>query len=423
MKQHFFAFSVVLLLLMVLVSSRSFGELGAKLNWRALLSLAWPEKVAVADLKTKYETSKLRILIVPGHDNDYTGAMFAPAAGDQASFTENDLTLATARALDYYFRSNPCFEVFATRDFITGEYLPEFATYFTEQREEILAFRQKLLEQFTALVSTAEVTEEVLVEHNFAPPEVGLRLFGFNKWANEHEIDLVIHLHFNDYPGHKSGRAGKHSGFAVYIPERQYPNAKVSAVVGQAIFQELKQFLPVSSLPLENVGLVEDQELIAIGSRGSRDGASLLVEYGYIYEQQFVNPAVRAKILPELAWGTYRAVENYFAKLAGESASLTGAYPTTLLPHHFTENLFEGITGQAETLVLQRALKQADLYPPPGRNLTDCPLNGNFGPCTKHAVTAFQNKYGITPTSGVMGELTRAKLNELFSSGQNNGLK
>lgn|SRR3989344_1974751 len=48
--------------------------------------------------------------------------------------------------------------------------------------------------------------------------------------------------------------------------------------------------------------------------------------------------------------------------------------------------------------------------------------NGNFGPLTKKALTAFQLKYGIIkkstdPGSGVLGPKTRARINELVASG------
>ncbi len=366
-----------------------------------LLGLAWPEPVEPADLATKYANRGLRILVVPGHDNEHSGTEFG-------GLREADLTLAAAEQLRNYLQADGHFIVATTRDFKTGEYLPEFANYFRDEREEILSFRTQLRQKFVELVSTDEVEERTIVEHNFAPAEVGLRLYGINKWANEHDVDLVLHLHFNDYPGRRWGTAGRHNGFSVYIPERQYPNAEMSSILGAAVFNELKQVMPVSSLPLENVGLVEDQELIAIGSHGSRDGASFLVEYGYIYEPQLVDPDVRGKMLPEIAWQTYAGLKKHFDPYA--------PLPVTLLrPTDVQSELKEGIRGSGEVLVLQRTLLKEKMYPPAGKTLRDCPLTGNFGGCTREAVKAFQAEHEITPQSGVVGEKTRKKLNELYA--------
>ncbi|MDO8600418.1 MAG: peptidoglycan-binding domain-containing protein, partial [bacterium] len=41
-------------------------------------------------------------------------------------------------------------------------------------------------------------------------------------------------------------------------------------------------------------------------------------------------------------------------------------------------------------------------------------VSGYFGPKTLAAVKRFQKKYGISPVSGIVGPLTRAKLAELY---------
>ncbi len=382
-------------------------------SWYDLLALAWPERLTPEDLQTNYETKRLRVLLVPGHDNEYRGAEFG-------RLTENSLTMATAGYLFNYFKSDPRFEVFITRDPGTGDYLPNFLDYFNRERENILVFKDSLRQQFANFVAGNQVEARTTVVHNFARPEVAFRLYGINKWANDNNIDLVLHLHFNDYPG-RGRSAGKYSGFSVYLPEWQYPNARTSAAIGQSVFSTLQKFIPTSSLPGEDSGLVEDQELIAIGASGSRDGASVLIEYGYIYESQFTSAALRGRWLPELAWQTYWAVKNHFdADRLGEG--LTNEV-TTLLPYHFTRDLREGDRDQVDVLALQRALLAGNFYPPAGKSLADCPILGSFGRCTREAVSHFQKQYQIKPVSGAVDEVTRKKLNELYASDLDNGLK
>jgi len=33
--------------------------------------------------------------------------------------------------------------------------------------------------------------------------DIALRLYGFNKWADENKVDAMVHIHFNDYPGER----------------------------------------------------------------------------------------------------------------------------------------------------------------------------------------------------------------------------
>ena len=240
------------------------------------------------------------------------------------------------------------------------------------------------------------------VSHNSVSNNASLRLYAVNKWANENNIDLVIHGHFNDYPGHKYNKPGKYSGFTVYVPDSQYSNARASGEIGQAISTELQKVSPISDLPQESMPVVPDQDLIAVGAKGTRTGASILIEYGYIYEPQFNNPEVKSLILPELAYQTYAGLQKYF--------NPTVTLASSTLPILITENLQSGIRGSGQVLSLQKVLADKGYYPPTGKTPTDCPLNGNFGPCVESAVKNFQSSYGVNPT-GVVGPITREKLN------------
>ena len=89
----------------------------------------------------------------------------------------------------------------------------------------------------------------------------------------------------------------------------------MSRDLGEALKQKLLLAAPVSNLPLEAAGVIEDQELIAVGANGSRESASLLVEYGYLYEPQFLNPTIRTPALDNLARLTAEGIKDYLTSV------------------------------------------------------------------------------------------------------------
>lgn len=363
------------------------------------LGQVFKETISPEDLQTAYQENRLKILLVPGHDPDYRGAEFG-------ALTEAQVNLQLAKFLSEFLSTDTHFEVYSVRDLTTGTYEEYLAQYLEIKREEITSFRLQLREQFLALVGAGEIEEKVAVAHNFARPEVAHRLFGINKWANEQKIDLTFHLHFNDYPGRHGGQPGEYIGFSIYVPERQLPNARASQGLAQTIFQTLQTALSPSTLPAEAAGVIEDQELIAVGSNASREGAAVLVEYSYLYEPQIVkSAAVREEFLKELAWLTYRGLKAHFES----GVMLAGS---AILPHHFNSNLSEGMRGEREVLILQRALQLLGFYPPLGKATADCPLTGNFGPCVRQSLINFQIANQL-PSSGILDLPTRVKLNSL----------
>lgn len=273
---------------------------------RRLLGQVFPERLTPQGAADKYAAGRLRVLVVPGHDNKYSGAEFG-------RLKEADLNKALGERLAYYLAQDKNLAVFATRDWTTGVYRQEFLDYFTRERAAIHSFRARLRAQFVSLVRSGAVTEEVIVSHNFAPEEMSLQLYGINKWANEQGIDLAVHLHFNDYAGRPAGRRGPYRGFSIYVPERQLPVYRLSKELAEAVKERLLLESPISNFPKEDAGIIEDQELIAVGARGSRDGASFLIEYGYIYESRFTDPARRAVTLDVMARRTAEGIRNYFA--------------------------------------------------------------------------------------------------------------
>ena len=263
----------------------------------------------VAGLKSAYDRAeqnqeKIRILIVPGHEPDYGGTEFK-------KIIERDLNVVLADHLLGFMGQNKKYQVFTTR---TKEgWSPEFSDYFKNQWDGIVSWRAAIREQKTTMIAAGTHSRmEPAIKHNDIPRNVALRLHGINKWANENDIDIVIHIHFNDYPGHPKNIAGKHSGFAIYIPENQYQNSTSTRAVAEAIFRRLEEHTPVSTLSGESNGIIEDPDLIAIGADDSANAASMLIEYGYIYEPQFADPVDRDPVLKDLAFQTYLGIKDFF---------------------------------------------------------------------------------------------------------------
>jgi len=265
--------------------------------------LAIPQQVLAKDIITKHEkdTPKIRILIVPGHDKENYGSKFK-------KIKEEKINLYLANHLVKLLKKNGHFETFITRDKLG--YTPEFKNYFSENKQAIKDFITTLKTNYKELVLSEKITAVRKVPHINAKPDVVQTLFGINKWVNENKIDLVLHIHFNDYPRKKAKKPGKYTGFTVYYPEKQLINHEISTKIAKHIFQNLKKKFKPSNYKKENGGLVEDQLLIAMGAKQSLNPktAAILIEYGYIYEPRFQ----KQKTLNQLAEVTYKSLDKYF---------------------------------------------------------------------------------------------------------------
>ena len=373
-------------------------------------SLFFVDSTTKETLKNAYEKAdrggeKLSILIVPGHDSVQSGTEFR-------GMKEASITLDLGEELYRLLATDAHFDVRLSRtragyDSLIAKFLQEKKTEITE----CVTTQKALMSRYVAL---GKIESRIIVGHNTAPADTAYKLYGINKWANENNADIILHIHFNDYPRGIRSVPGKYSGFSVYIPESQYSNAKGSRAIAEAIYARLARFYPSSNLPKEDAGIVEDQELIAIGSNNTVDGAAILVEYGYIYEPHLQNAVIRQKAISDLAFQTYLGIMDFF-----EDNMKKGLYETQLLPHEWQENIFRAGPAKKDTLSLQAALIIEGLYPPTGNSLNDCPMSGEFGVCTEKAVKAFQKKYGILPQTGYAGEKTRSKLNELYGTDRN----
>lgn len=364
------------------------------------------DSVTADGLRAKYAKAasgdgKVKILIVPGHDNESWGTGFD-------GVREAEMTVAVGEELFRLFSLSPVYEPMLVRDH-TG-YTPVFKEYFANETANVRTFVLGKRRVMSGLEQAGKVYRTEGISPNTALPSVVFRLYAINKWANDNGVDIVLHLHFNDYPGRANHRPGRYEGFAFYVPDQQFSNARASRVVAQSLLEQFATFYAESNLPIENGGIVPDQELIAIGAYNTLDPASVLIEYGYIYEARFRDERIRAAFMKELALQTYIGVNRFFGKF--EEAFRR--YPTTLLPHEWRAPLSEGAERNPSVLSLQAALLFEGVYPPEGDKRA-CPLTGSFGSCTRRAVIAFQQKNGIAPASGVAGPQTLAKLNEKYS--------
>jgi len=245
----------------------------------------------------------VKILLVPGHDNEVWGAQYG-------NLKESDMNLALAIKIYDLLKKDKRFEIYITRNW--DGYIKEFADYFSENRQEIKSFKEKAKQEMEDKIANGYFIEKENVPHNTVSEDVSLKLYGINKWANENKIDAVIHIHFNDYPRKTKWTMGKHKGFAIYMPDGQFPNAKESAQLAGNIFMQLSKKYITSTYEKELDGLVSDQKLIALGANGTLDKniRSVLIEYGYIY--RFGNSFMRHKMYKSMADLTAKGIKNCF---------------------------------------------------------------------------------------------------------------
>ena len=362
---------------------------------------ATPEGIQALYDRALQGGGKVRVLIVPGHDDASWGTEFR-------GVREADVTALLGEELTRFLSSDDAFQPILVRG--RRGYAPGFEEYLEKEKNAVSAFVADRKKTMGELLQKGAVEKRIHVIHNKASSDTAERLYAINTWANEHGVAIVLHLHFNDYPGRREGRPGRYDGFSLYVPDSQFSNARASRRIAESLFKQFSEFYAPSNLPIEGGGMVEDQSLIAVGAHNTLDAASVLIEYGYIYEERFRSGEVREAAVRELAFQTYQGLNRFFGK--GKEA--LPKYPTTLLPHMWQKPPLQGVAQSPDVLSLQIALLFEGLYPPQGKSLRDCPLTGSFGPCTGSAVRNLQKKYGIFE-SGSVDESTLARLNELYS--------
>jgi N-acetylmuramoyl-L-alanine amidase len=255
-----------------------------------------------------FATTPIKILLVPGHDDEVWGAQYG-------NTKEADMTLALATRIYNILKKDKRLEVHITRDGSRSSgYTKEFEDYFAGNQDAISAFKENAKVQRQDNITNGSFIQKVNPPHHTVSEDVAIRLYGFNKWADENKMNAVIHIHFNDYPRPTKWKIGKYTGFTIYMPEGQMANWKESGQLAADIFTQLKKKYATSTYEKEKGGLIPDQTLIALGSNGTLlpSVRSVLVEYGYIYEKKFRTSKARLKAYKDMASLTSAGIKNYF---------------------------------------------------------------------------------------------------------------
>lgn len=369
------------------------------LSGNAFAANSFPTTATPELLRAKYELAeaggeKVKVLVMPGHEPSYGGAEYR-------GLKERDIAVKIADKLAAELRKDPNLEVIVARD--TTAWNPELSLYFESEWKGIKKFVKAQKKAMQKLIKSGDVEDrDFEVAHNAAAEDVAYRLYGINKWGNENGVDLAIHVHLNDNLGHGLSAPGLHSGFAVYVPDEHYGNATAGRAVGEAVAAELNHWNATSTLPIENYGVVPDQDLIALGAYNTAGFASILVEYAYIYESKVSYAEARGIVTDDFAYQTARGVEKSF----GASVPVSD---TKILPYAWATGELALNTASPQAYALQVALNKQGFYPPSGELLIGCPVSGYAGECTTRALKAFQASKGLEQT-GSIGPRTKAAL-------------
>jgi N-acetylmuramoyl-L-alanine amidase len=247
-------------------------------------------------------TNPLTILLVPGHNTDTGGASFK-------GVYERDLVVEVADDISALLGGDPKYKIIVARD--KQVWNPIFADYFINNKQAILDFKNERQATYKLLVASGE--EKIVPdmgEHTVVGPTATIELYGINKWANESDVDLIIHLHFNNSTRKNVKLPGPRHGFVMYIPQKQNVNAATSREVAQYIYNELKKKLSPEAPGYYN-SLFEDQSLIALGASNTLTKPSMLIEYEYIYDKVLQDKTSRDKALEQMAEQTVAGIQDY----------------------------------------------------------------------------------------------------------------
>lgn len=247
----------------------------------------------------------IKILLVPGHDNEVWGTQYG-------NIKEANMNLVLATQMFNILKKDKRFKVYITRD--SSGYTKEFSDYLSSHQTDIATFEREAKQKMEANVASGSFVARDGAPHQTVKSDIALRLYGFDKWANENDIDAVIHIHFNDYPRPTKWKIGKYKGFTIYIPDGQLSNSKTSALLGVNIFDQLYKKYQTSTYEKEFGGLIPDQKLIALGANGTLESSvrSVLIEYGYIYEKKFRNSTTRHQAYKTMADLTVKGIKKNF---------------------------------------------------------------------------------------------------------------
>ncbi len=368
-----------------------------------IVILTAPTFVLAQDLNIdpiqKYQNGGIvEVLIVPGHDNHYSGAVFR---GQR----EADMNLMLAQKIAKQLATDPNVFVTVSRD--ENGFYPPLAEYLDENKDEISKFIIDSKKATNRFLIKNDIEVDTGVTHNDAPGEVAFGLYGINKWIAERSFDLVLHVHFNDDSSHWGDNLGEYGGYTIYVPDKNLPNADKAIPLAQSIGREMRKTFYPSNLPLEKnlsdeFGIVPDFKLIAVGSNRTLETPSILVEYSYIYEPHMASEFLDVSTTM-MARATARGIFNM----------LSGPQEWRNLTYTWKRPLSLSVKKDIDVLALQFGLRELGFYPPTNHDRDNCPFTGFYGPCTQKAVKEFQKANNLTP-DGSAGPKTLGIMNGVF---------
>lgn len=408
--------SIVITIL--LIASFLFAFPTASLEAASKPKLAGSSALTTEELKTAYEEAeaggdKVRILVVPGHEPTYGGAQYG-------GYYERELAVILSEKLATELRTDPNLEVIVART--QTDWHSTLDRYFDRNTKSIKKFVETHKKEMKKLLRRGKADEnEEQAGHNRAPDDVAYRLYGITKWSNENDIDLMVHVHLNDAGDRRGDAPGAYTGLSIYVPYKEYGNSEASKDIAEDVFDRLTDITAKSTLAIEDKGVVEDAELIALGSHNTSAVPSILIEYGYIYEPKFTDPRVQPAVFTDYAYQTARGIRDFFG------AGAVGTYNTKSLPYTWRTDVAAlpfasreasstPAGGDMGLYALQHALAVEGFYPQRPSTLINCPIDGHMSACVTDALTAYQIARGI-PVSGTLDVTTRNALNKTYGAG------
>lgn len=251
---------------------------------------------------TALQNKKIKILIVPGHEPNAGGA------DEFKRIKERDLNLQLSTLLKNNLSKNTDLEIVMARD--ENGWNKDLENYVITGSSTIMSWVKKMKNKMLSKVDTGEM--ELIdpnMKHNPATSSAVLFLYGTNKWLNENDFDLVLHIHFNNNP--KINGKPNYQGYCTYIPEHQYSNSSSSRIFANYLDEEISKIEKRSNMPQEKEIIIEDQQLIAVGNYDTLKIPSVVVEYAYIYEPMMLSSSTRNIFIEKAASSTATAINNY----------------------------------------------------------------------------------------------------------------
>ncbi len=248
------------------------------------------------------QTKKIKVLIVPGHEPNAGGA------NEFKAIKERDLNLQLSIMLKNNLLKNIDIEVILARD--ENGWNSDLKNYIETNSADIMNWVAEMKDKMLSKVDAGEIDLiDPDMKHNDATSSAVLYLYGTNKWIDENNIDLVLHVHFNNNP--KINGKPNYQGYCMYIPEGQYGNALSSKIFANYLDEEISKIENKSNMPQEKDTIIPDQELIATGNYDTLKIPSVVVEYAYIYEPMMTSTSTRNAFIEKAASSTATAIEKY----------------------------------------------------------------------------------------------------------------